>query len=350
MRINKIQKEAWGFSPRAFQPNTGESPLTDKSVIPTNNIYTFEDALKGKPYKIPGAGGNWSEGEDVSKDYREDGDMYKREERDLSILRKMMQPSKETGEKWKVKVPGGSRIFPSFNLVQKYREQMEQKGVPIQWVSRIAKKDRTGVISDSLRKTFKIESIDTFQELKEIGSCFCIAPNYFLTCAHVITKYNIQLGETLDVEDFKGRVEISINYNGRKVPAELIAINGAWDIAIVKADIYTDIFELDTHSVTVGDDILTIGSPHGFENNASFGNVGSLGNNIYSHKDAAKYMIIDAPVFPGNSGGPIVKESNGEVVGMLTSIVAKNSDYGLNIGISALYLKKFCSTYGIIVD
>ena len=53
----------------------------------------------------------------------------------------------------------------------------------------------------------------------------------------------------------------------------------------------------------VGDEIIAIGSPHGFENNVSFGQVGSVDKTIYSHNGAPMYMFVDLSVFSGNSGG-----------------------------------------------
>jgi S1-C subfamily serine protease len=246
-------------------------------------------------------------------------------------------------EIWKVKIPGGSKTFPSFTLVQQFREKMQQKNIPVKWIARVAQsQDRVQTVSTSLKRTFKVESIDTYHSIKETGAAFCIAPQTFLTCAHVVINYDKSIESQIDMDDYADRVQVSIISNGRKIPAKVLAMNAAWDIAILKSEIDVDPFALDIISMNVGDEILTIGSPHGFENNVSFGNVGSLGRKIYGHQGAPKYFFIDAPVFQGNSGGPIVKISNGEVVGMLTSVVAQNGDYGLNVGLPSYYLRNFC--------
>ena len=340
-----IEKQARTFMPEIIAPGTGLSPVTDRSIMPTNNVHTILDVLNGKPYKLPGGGGDWSEGEDVSKSYKQEGGEYKRQERDLAILRKITDPNNtQPEEKWKVKTPGGSKTFQSFHLMQRYKHKLKEKGIPIQWVARVAQSqpDKVQVVSNSLKRTFKVESVDEFQGVVEVGAGFCIAPNYFITCAHVISSYNKNFEIDLDANDYIGKVNVSLVRHGRKVPAKIIALDGASDIAILYCEIDVEPFKLDVGSMMIGDDILTIGSPHGFENNVSFGNVGSTGRKLYSHKNAPQYFFIDAPVFQGNSGGPVVKTSNGEVVGMLTSIVAKNGEYGLNVGLPSAYIQKFC--------
>jgi len=343
MNINRIKKESRTFMPEIIAPGTGLTPTTNKSVIPTNNVHTIQDVMDGRSYKVPGAGGSWSEGEDVTNSYMEEGGDYKREERDFAIINKLLTPREDQSEKWKVKLPGGSKTFPSFDLAQKYRERMRQKGIPIKWVSRVAaKQDRVQVVSSSLKRTFKVESIDTYNSIKETGAAFCVAPYYFATCAHVIVRYDKSLDSEFDIDDYKDRLHVFIIQNGHKVPAQVISMNAALDIAILKAEVDVDPFSLDVSSMQVGDDILTIGSPHGFENNASFGNIGAVGRQIYGHEGAPKYFFIDAPVFQGNSGGPIVKIESGEVIGMLTSIVAQSGEYGLNVGLPSYYIRNFC--------
>ena len=65
----KYYKQARTFLPEILAPGTGLSPTTDKSVVPTNNVYTIQDVLDGRKYTLPGGGGDWSSGEDVSKSY-----------------------------------------------------------------------------------------------------------------------------------------------------------------------------------------------------------------------------------------------------------------------------------------
>ena len=325
------------------------SPLTQKSIMPFNNVLTIQDLLSGKK-KIgdfyPSSGGDWSPGENSqSPSYKPEGDDYKRRERDMEIIRDMLDGEMSTPERWKVKVPGGSKIFMSFSLAQQYENKLKDKGVPFVYLSRIAQKksvekEKVEVISDSLAKCFMVESIDTMGGVKETGSSFCIAPNFFITCAHVIKKYNKNEIESIDLNSFSEGVFVNIVHNGNRNRADVIDIDLKLDIALIRCDIDIQPFELD-RDIMLGDDVISISSPHGYENNVSSGVVGSLDRKVYFYDGAPEYMFVDLSIFPGSSGGPIIKESNGKVIGMITLIVSSAGDYGLNAGLSSKYIEEF---------
>ena len=67
MKFYKLDKKARTFMPEILFPGSGLSTPTNKSVVPTNNVTTIQDVLDGRKYTIPGGGGDWSPGEDVSK-------------------------------------------------------------------------------------------------------------------------------------------------------------------------------------------------------------------------------------------------------------------------------------------
>jgi len=56
-------------------------------------------------------------------------------------------------------------------------------------------------------------------------------------------------------------------------------------------------------------------------------------------------MFIDAAVFPGSSGGPVIRVGSGNVVGMITLIVSGGEDYGLNAALPSAYIKEFIAKY-----
>ena len=342
--LSKKWKTARTFMPEIISPGTGLSPLTPKSIIPTNNVFTIQDVLDGKKYRLPGGGGSWSDGEDVSSSYKETGDMYKRRERDLEILTKMMSPSSAPKEKWRVRVPGGSRTFNSFELANRYKRELQNKGVRASWVSRIAQdnsQSKVEVTAEALTKTFMVESFNVYENVKEVGSAFCVGEGLFLTCAHVIKKYNKNSEKDLDSQSVSGMIKVYMIQNGKRFDVELLNFNTMWDIALLKCNIHCGSFQFD-RDFAIGEEVMAVGSPHGFENNVTFGTVGSMNRDIYGYEDAPKYIFVDLSAFPGNSGGPIVKVNNGKVVGMLTAIVSPNGDYGLNAGLPSSYLDRFC--------
>ena len=192
-----------------------------------------------------------------------------------------------------------------------------------------------------------VETINMEEGVKLNGAAFCIAPGYFISCAHVIRKYNKNTEKSLDVNEIAATTKVSLVRKNSRFPAEIFVLDAINDIAIIKSSVECDSFEFDK-SVIIGDEILTIGSPHGFENNISFGTVGGVKRKIYTYANAPEYIFVDLSAFSGNSGGPIVKESNGKVIGMLTAIVTNSGEYGLNAGLPAKYIEELCIINKII--
>lgn len=325
------------------------SPPTTKSIMPANNVPTIQDFLGGeKTMKdiLPGTRGNWAPGKDVDKSYREKGSDYKSKEeylgrmlRDKEIQERLVDKDR-CPQKWKVKVPGGSKSFLSFELAQQY---VRENSIPFRYLSRVAQgrsqdeADRIEIIGESINKCFLVESIDIEGGVKETGSAFCIFPNYFVTCAHVLKNYNKNKPKNL--LNFRN-IYVNLIKQGNAYRVDVVKVDSRLDIALLKCDVDVEPFSLDTNFV-VGEDIVAIGSPHGYENNVSTGTIGSIDRKLYTYKGAPDYMFVDLSIFPGNSGGPIVKVDNGSVVGMVTLIVTSGGGYGLNAALSSIYIEKF---------
>lgn len=333
------------FDNRGSDGSPSISPTTQKSVMPFNNVPTVQDIIEHKidlrDYS-PHSGGDWAPGKDVDKSYKEEGDDYKRKERDLSILNFMTEVREKNPQKWMVKIPGGSKTFMSFDLARQY---IRDKKMPFSYVRRIAQQIvnpqeqlRVDVIADSLEKTFMVESINMSQGVRDSGSAFCISPTYFLTCAHVIRGYNKNKEVGLD---YFSDSMVSLIYGNQKIEAHVVDIDPKLDMALLKSNLDADPLKIDM-SIEIGKDIIVIGSPHGYENNVSTGTVGALGRKVYFYKGAPDYMFVDLSVFPGNSGGPVIRVDNGKVVGMVTLIVADAGGYGLNAALPSSYIIDFC--------
>ncbi|MFA5313099.1 MAG: serine protease [Methanomassiliicoccales archaeon] len=326
----------------------GLSPTTDKSVIPTNNVVTIQDVLDGRSYKLPGGGGDWSSGhgEDTEKAYKEKGTDYKRMERDWEIMSKMLDVQEPTRELWKVKTPGGSRFFGSFNGAARFQESLRDKGINGISLSRVASKndknDTLATVADAMQKCFKTEALDINKGVKELGSAFCVAPKYFITCAHCVKKYDKNQTPDIPKEVFIDGITINLIHNGARRKAEVVAVDTRKDIALLTSDIESGYFELDLGPLLIGEEIMSVGSPHGYENNVSTGTLGSLDRQVYTYEGSPKYMFVDLSIFSGNSGGPILRNISGKVIGMVTLVVSDAGGYGLNAGMSASYIEKFC--------
>ena len=344
MNIKKVaQRTSLPFDNRRWNSDPSISPATSKTTIPFNNVPTIRDIMDGGVNirdVYPHAGGDWSPGEDVSKSYKEPGDDYKRREKDEQIIANMLDKGKSEEQQWKVKVRGGSKTFISFNLARDY---VRENNLPFSYISRIAQAqpNKVGIIADSLNKTFLVKSIDTVNGVMETGSAFCVAPTYFITCAHVLKSYNKHQEIS---SQFFNDATVSLVQGGTEQRAVVINTDPKLDIALLKCNIDTEPLEIET-AIMIGEEIVAIGSPHGYENNVSTGTLGSIGRKIYTYKGAPEYMFIDLSVFPGSSGGPVIKASTGKVVGMVTLIVSTGgSNYGLNAALPASYIQEFCRT------
>ena len=357
MPDTRQKKESRTFLPEILAPGTGLSPVTDKSVIPTNNVHSILDVLNGRPYKLPGGGGDWSEGEDTWTSYRETGDDYKRKARDLAILDGMSQIEIQDSDIWKVKVPGGTRTFPTFSAAQRFKRKFEENGQKVIWITRVQgvaadsnqtiKTSAFDALNQTMSATFAVESLDLKNMVRETGTCFCVRNGFFVTCAHVIKKIDANSDEPTDFTPESKQIKIFLRKDGRRYLGNLVAIDSNIDIAIIAADISCPVLDLQ-QEINVGDEVLTVGSPYGYEGEASFGHVGSLDREFFETNQFAKYMFLDIAVYSGNSGGAIVNKSNGKVVGMVVALVGNENDQGLSAGLPAEYIEQFCSQHSIL--
>jgi len=336
--------------------HTTLSPPTNRSVVPTNNVHTIQDVVfDGRKYSLPGGGGDWSSGEESKPgSYKSKGDDYKKREQYLSSLRTQKDDALEYGltssprytpERWQVIMEGGTATFPSFSLAQQYQQKAKFKGIQQSYIHRVGQKEKIQLVAESMAKSFLVESIDVAKGIEETGSAFCVAPDYFVTCAHVVEKYD--KNNIPSINDFGKTRKIRLVQGDRFYNAEVVAYKLEWDIAILKAHIDVDPFKI-SPSIITGQDIIAVGSPLGFENNVSEGIVGSVGRSVYTYNGAPEYIFVDASIQPGNSGGAIVNREDGSVIGLVTLIVSQEGLYGLNAALPSNYIEDFLKKNKII--
>jgi S1-C subfamily serine protease len=152
------------------------------------------------------------------------------------------------------------------------------------------------------------------------GSGFIIAPDgYILTNDHVVQNARniaVVLGD------------------GASLEAVLIGADPATDLAVLRAEssglAYVGMG--DSAQLRVGQLVIAIGNPFGFQSTVSTGVVSALGRALRSREGRLIENIIQhtAPLNPGNSGGPLV-DSRGLVVGVNTAIIAMAQGIGFSI-------------------
>jgi S1-C subfamily serine protease len=126
--------------------------------------------------------------------------------------------------------------------------------------------------------------------------------------------------------------EIKVNlYDGRSFPAKLVGKDPLKDLALISIETKEDVPIAtmgNSDDVYVGDWVLAIGNPLGFESTVTAGIISAKGRSG-TGQSFTDYIQTDAAINPGNSGGALVN-LKGEVIGINT-FIASNS--GGNIGL-----------------
>ena len=145
------------------------------------------------------------------------------------------------------------------------------------------------------------------------GSGFIIRPDgIILTNAHVVegaTRVTVQLTDR------------------REYAAKVIGVDKTADVAVIKipADHLPSVNLGDSNSLQVGQWVLAIGAPFGFDNSATAGIVSAKGRTL-PDSGYVPFIQTDVPINPGNSGGPLF-DMQGRVIGINSQIYSRTGGY-----------------------
>jgi serine protease Do len=146
-----------------------------------------------------------------------------------------------------------------------------------------------------------------------LGSGFIVdASGVILTNAHVVEGADEVRVRLTDRREFKGKV---------------LGVDKQSDIAVVKIEANgLQVVKLgDPAQLRVGEWVLAIGSPFGFENTATVGIVSATSRSL-PDGTYVPFIQTDAAVNPGNSGGPLFN-MKGEVIGINSQIYSQSGGY-----------------------
>lgn len=152
------------------------------------------------------------------------------------------------------------------------------------------------------------------------GTAFFITKDgYMLTNHHVV----------------EGADTITVTLNDRtELDATLVGSDERSDVAVlkIKGATFPALPIGDSNSLKVGEPVLAIGSPFGFDYSASAGIVSAKSRN-FSRETSVPFIQTDVALNPGNSGGPLFNQ-RGEVIGINSRIFSGTGGYmGLSFSI-----------------
>ncbi len=176
---------------------------------------------------------------------------------------------------------------------------------------------------------------------------FITADGYLLTAYHVV----------------KEAASLQVLTNGRLIPAQMVRVDAANDIALLKIDRITvaALPVISSQNVRTGLDVFTLGFPNiqlqGTEVKYTQGNISSL----TGLGDDPRLFQISVPVQPGNSGGPLLDEQ-GQVIGVViakldeiltaraTGSLPQNVNYALKSSLVLSFLESLPELSGKLVQ
>ena len=157
-------------------------------------------------------------------------------------------------------------------------------------------------------------------ETRSLGSGFIVsADGYILTNAHVV--------------DMADDVTVKLN-DKREFKAKVIGADKRTDVAVIKIEAsgLPAVKIGDPEKLRVGEWVLAIGSPFGFESTVTAGIVSAKGRSL-PQENYVPFIQTDVAINPGNSGGPLFN-LKGEVVGINSQIYSRTGGFmGLSFAI-----------------
>jgi len=146
-----------------------------------------------------------------------------------------------------------------------------------------------------------------------LGSGFIVdSDGIILTNAHVVSDADEVIVKLTDKREFKAKV---------------IGIDKLSDVAVLKIDARNlpTVKTGDPQNTRVGEWVIAIGSPFGFENTVTAGIISAKSRSL-PDEGYVPFLQTDVAVNPGNSGGPLFN-MNGEVIGINSQIYSRSGGY-----------------------
>ena len=169
----------------------------------------------------------------------------------------------------------------------------------------------------------EFENFNRTIPMKGKGSGFIVDGNegYILTNNHVVGDAD--------------KITVTL-LDGRTFEASLVGKDPTFDLAVVqvKADNLPSLELGDSDAAEVGEWVVAIGNPHGFENSVTAGIISAKNRTLQAADvNFRGFLQTDAAINPGNSGGPLI-DMKGRVIAINTAIVPYAQGLGFAVPVN----------------
>lgn len=216
-------------------------------------------------------------------------------------------------------------VFGAFIFIKLYTDWIEDEPMISQpAVSTITEEtsslDLKSIIHEAEKSVIQIEGQNEFQTVTGSGFLYNDRGD-IITNAHVIQEMDSLYVRTA---------------NAQLYPAAIVGISEETDIAVIRVPqlANSDHLPLSEEIADIGEEIIALGSPHGFQNTVTLGIISGTERDFQVDGfDYSNVYQISAQITHGNSGGPLIKRETGEIIG-INSVGTEDGLLGFSIPIN----------------
>ena len=158
---------------------------------------------------------------------------------------------------------------------------------------------------------------------------------------YLVTNYHV----------IEGCKNINISNSNYSSKVSILAIDKINDLAVLNSKLNnTNYLKITDKKIKKLQKIIAAGYPFGKSLSDDLKFTSGIISSLKGFDNNSSQIQIDAALNPGSSGGPIIDEETGELIGVAVSILRKDVSEGINFAIKAGVLNNFLNSNGIVID
>ncbi len=196
-----------------------------------------------------------------------------------------------------------------------------------------------------------VVAVDVYVDASQLSSMYGISGS----SQSGLTKYSLGSGVVLTADGYiitnnhvvEGGSAYKVTIEGEEYDAQLVGADPSSDVAVLKAQNASGLTPMqlgNSDNLTIGEWVMTLGSPFGLEQSVATGIVSATSRSQIMNSETSgevtyypNMIQTDAAINPGNSGGALVN-SKGELIGINTLITSNSGNYsGVGFAIPVNY-------------